>query len=167
MAEEAKKYYIRAGAHSSPAGNFIVESLLARRGSLRPLLSHAVRTKPGNTEVIQVGVVALNSSPAVDVEFLLDPWIGLLKDHVPVPTIRLPIVDLNTPFFIDTTVAGRFDIDLPNNIAVLLKYHDVAGNEYEYRSQRPLREAITPITLGIDPVIRIAQAIEKLSLKLK
>jgi hypothetical protein len=84
MAEEAKKYYIRAGAHSSPAGNFIVESLLARRGSLRPLLSHAVRTKPGNTEVIQVGVVALNSSPAVDVEFLLDPWIGLLKDRVPV-----------------------------------------------------------------------------------
>ena len=48
-------------------------------------------------------------------------------------------------------------------VKVVLKYRDVAGNEYSYRSQRPLKEAIHPIRIGTDPAERIANAIEKLT----
>lgn len=162
MAED-NKYYIRAGAHSVPASSFIVESLWARRGSSRPLLSHAVREKPGNPDVVQVGVVALNSSPAIDVELQIEPLAGLLNGLAKYFPIRLPVVDRNTPFFLDVTLFHRFDEEVPVDVVVILKYRDVAGNKYTYRSQRPLKEAINPIRIGTDPAERIAKAIEKLS----
>jgi hypothetical protein len=152
------KYYIRAGAHCVPASQFIVESLWSRRGVLKPLLTHAVREKPGNPDVVQIGIVALNSSPAIDVEFTIEPLIGLLKGLAKHFPIRLPVVDRNTPFFLDATLFHRFDEEVPSDVAVALKYRDVAGNEYSYRSQRPLKEAINPIRIGTDPAERIAMA---------
>ena len=162
MAED-KKYYIRAGAHSVPASHFMVESLWARRGSSKPLLSHAVREKPGNPNVVQVGVVALNSAPAIDVEFQIEPLAGVLNGLEKYFPIRLPVVDRNTPFFLDVTLFHSFDEEVPVEVKVVLKYRDVAGNEYSYRSQRPLKEAIHPIRIGTDPAERIANAIEKLT----
>ena len=102
MADD-NKYYIRAGAHSLPASSFIVESLWARRSQSKPMLSYVVRSKPGNPIVVQVGVIALNSAPAIDVEFTLDPLQGHLRHlsmHFPV---RIPVVDQNTPFYLDCT----------------------------------------------------------------
>ena len=162
MAED-KKYYIRAGAHSVPASHFMVESLWARRGSSKPLLSHAVRERPGNSNVVQVGVIALNSAPAIDVEFQIEPLAGVLNGLEEYFPIRLPVVDRNTPFFLDFILFHRFDAEVPVEVKVVLKYRDLAGNEYSYRSQRPLKEAIHPIRIGTDPTERIARAIENLT----
>lgn len=162
MADD-KKYYIRAGAHSVPAAHFIVESLWARRGSAKPLLSHAIREKPGSKGIIQVGIVALNSAPALDVEFRIEPMVGLLgglAGHFP---IRLPVVDQNTPFFLDATYFQNYQNEFPDNVVVRLKYHDVGGHEYDYCSSRPLAEAVSPVRMGGDPFDRIVNAIEKLT----
>lgn len=162
MADD-NRYYIRAGAHSVPAASYLVESLWLRRGASNPLLTHAVREKPGNPDVVQVGVVALNSSPAVDVEFAIEPLAGLLKDLAKYFPIRLPVVDRDNPFFLDTTLYHRFNEEVSSDVVVVLKYRDVAGNEYSYRSQRPLKEAIKPILIGSDPADKIVKAIEKLA----
>lgn len=162
MADD-KKYYIRAGAHSVPASHFMVEALWARRTVSKPILSHALREKPGNPDIVQVGVVALNSSPAIDVEFQIEPLSGMLKglaQHFP---IHLPVVDRNTPFFLDVTLFNRVEEELPSESVVKLKYRDVAGNEYVYCSKRPLKEAVNPIRIGTDPADKIVKAIEKLA----
>lgn len=162
MADD-KKYYIRAGAHSVPASSFIVESIWAHRSVSKPLLSHAIREKPGNVSVVQIGVVALNSSPAIDVEFQIDPLVGMLRHLEKYFPIRLPIVDQNTPFFVDCMMYHQIDSELPDEVAVRLKYRDINGREYSYKSTRPLKEAINPIRIGSDPLEKIARAIEKLA----
>jgi predicted HTH transcriptional regulator len=66
------RYYIRAGAHTEPASHFIVEAIHARRGLRTPLLSHLVRRKPGNSRVIQLGIVVLNAAAAINVSIKID-----------------------------------------------------------------------------------------------
>jgi predicted HTH transcriptional regulator len=41
------RYYIRTGAHTVPAGHFIVEAIRARQGLSKPLLSYIVRIQIG------------------------------------------------------------------------------------------------------------------------
>jgi hypothetical protein len=158
-----KRYYIRAGAHTVPSPHFLVEALWSRRRLSRPFLVHALRPKPGNPDVVQVGVVSVSDTPAIDVEMSITPIaddaMTTLRNHLP---RRLPVVDRNTPFFMDVTFYGVFDHDFTTETAVVLKYRDIAGNQYEYRSSMPLREAINPIQLGIDPAERIARAIGEL-----
>jgi hypothetical protein len=156
-------YYIRAGAHTVPASAFIVESLWARRSLRKPMLSHAVRTKPGNPEIVQIGAVALNSAPALDVEFNITPLRGHLAEVAKYFPIHLPIVDENTPFFLDSSLYHEFYKEYDDEVVVFLRYNDVAGNSYEYRSSRPLREAISPKRLGTEPAEIIAKAIRELS----
>ena len=107
MASDSR-YYIRAGAHTVPASAFIVESLWARRNFAKPMLSHIVRIKPNYPEVVQLGVVALNSAPAVNVEFNIHPLCGLLKGLEKYFPIQLPVVDQNSPFFVDSGLFRRF-----------------------------------------------------------
>jgi hypothetical protein len=164
MANDSR-YYIRAGAHTVPASAFIVEALWARRGQKTPMLCYVVRTKPNYADVVQIGVVALNSAPALDVEFNITPLGGLLKDLGKYFPIRLPLVDQNTPFFIDSTLYHRFDEEFDENTKVTLRYRDVAGHEYDYQSQRPLREAINPIRIGTEPADKIVKAIKELAKK--
>jgi hypothetical protein len=46
------KYYIRGGAHTVPAGHFIVEAIHARRGMKRPILRSILRRKPESGGII-------------------------------------------------------------------------------------------------------------------
>ena len=62
-------YYIRAGVHTVPAEQFIVEAIWAKRHLSKPRITHLVRERPDDAEVIQIGLVALTDSPALDVEF--------------------------------------------------------------------------------------------------
>jgi hypothetical protein len=68
-----KKYYIRAGAHTEPARQFIIESIWAKRHFSKPRLTHLFRLKPALEEVVQLGIVALTESPALDVQISLAP----------------------------------------------------------------------------------------------
>jgi len=67
------RYYIRAGAHTVQAGHYLVEALRSRRGTTRPYLQTTLRPKPDVKGVIQLGIVSLSESAALDVEVALDP----------------------------------------------------------------------------------------------
>jgi len=155
MADD-KKYYIRAGAHTVPASHFIVEALWARRSFSKPMLTHTVREKPGNPDVIQVGLVALTPAPALDVELQITPLLGMLKSLERFFPIRLPVVDRSNPFFLDATLHYNFHEEFPDNVVLACKYRDIAGNQFVYKSSRPLKEAVSPIQLGPDHLERIA-----------
>jgi hypothetical protein len=95
-------YYIRAGAHTLPAGHFIVEAIHARRGLRTPLLSHLVRRKPGNSKVIQLGIVALNAASAINVSVESDtPLNGFTSRLDERVSLQVPIISEQFPLFFD------------------------------------------------------------------
>lgn len=71
------RYYIRAGAHTVYARNFIVEAIWAKRHFSKPRLTHVVRSRPDDEEAVQIGIVALTEAPAIDIELAMEPLPGL------------------------------------------------------------------------------------------
>jgi hypothetical protein len=156
------KYYIRAGAHTVPAGHFIVEALWARRHVQKPILVHTLRPKPGANAIIQVGVVAVTDAPAIDVEFTLTPLKGKLVNLSDCFPIKLPVVDRNNPFFLDAGIMHMPCEELSDDVKVSITYSDYAGNRYTHKNDVPLQRSLSPITVGTEAEIRIANALEKL-----
>ncbi len=162
MADD-KKYYLRAGASTVPASAFIVEALWARRSTQKPILSHTVRSKPGNPETVQIGVIALNSATAVNVSFNIENIGGTLLRLVEFFSIVIPFVNTATPHFMDAALYHSVREDLPDDSSVVLSYYDLAGKHYSYRSSTKLRTKLKPIQLGADSQQRTAIAIEKIA----
>ena len=153
-----KRYYIRAGAHTIPANHFIVEALWAARHQSKPRLSHTISHRGG---VIQLGIVALMESPAVDVRLTIDPPPTLLSgSSFP---LRIPVIDRSSPYYMDVGL----DVDpkdmLPEESKLSVVYHDVAGNEYTHRNDAPLIAALPPIRFRYDDLHTIAQAVERIA----
>jgi predicted HTH transcriptional regulator len=67
-----KKYYFRAGAHSVPAGHYIVEGIRALRQIDKPILKHILRESPFKPSTIQLGLVALTDAPAINVQLTIE-----------------------------------------------------------------------------------------------
>jgi hypothetical protein len=156
------KYYIRAGAHTLPAGHYLVEALWARRYAHKPVLTHMLREKPSASGIVQVGVVALTDAPAIDVEFTLSPLKGLLAKLAKYFPIRLPVVDRNNPFYLDVSLMRQVDEELTDDVKVTIAYKDYAGNTYSHQSDGQLSRSLRPITIGTEAEIKIAKALEKL-----
>jgi hypothetical protein len=125
------RYYIRAGAHTIPASHFIVEAIHARRGLRTPLLHHIVRCKPGNSRVIQLGIVALSAVPAINVSITLDPLPRLLQawsmENFP---LQVPIISEQFPFFFDIHIMTWGENEQPS-FRVSLTFFDIADREYK------------------------------------
>jgi len=131
------RYYIRAGAHTEPANHFFVEAIHARRGLRTPLLRHIVRYKPGNSTIIQLGIVALNAASAINVSVenvsvetdvaLPDSFISCLDERF---SLQVPIISEQFPWFFDIAqiMIGRQKL-LPFNIN--LSYFDIANRRYQ------------------------------------
>ena len=159
------KYYIRAGAHTLPASAFIVESLFARRAAQRPHLVHAVRTKPGFHTAVQVGAVALNNVPALDVEVSFESYGKTIARFANSLPLKIPVIDASTPFYMDCATYNDVNDDLPRDCVVSIRYRDLAGNSYEHRSDTPLVDALPPLNVGRDPLPMIASELEKIRKK--
>jgi hypothetical protein len=157
-----KKYYIRAGAHTIPAGHYIVEALWARRQVQKPVLRHVTRMKPSVREVVQIGVVALTDAPALDVEFTLTPLKGQLQKIKNLFPIKLPVIDRRTPFFVDVAIYSSVNDTLPNDVKVQVTYKDLKGQTYLYESEYPLQQSLPPTILGTESGIQIARSLERL-----
>jgi hypothetical protein len=156
------KYYIRAGAHTLPAGHYLVEALWARRYAQKPVLTHILREKPSASGIVQVGVVALTDAPAIDVEVTLSPLNGLLANLAKYFPIRLPVVDRNNSFYLDVSLMHQVDKELSDDVKVSIAYKDYAGNTYKHESDVPLQNSLRPITIGTEAETKIARALEKL-----
>jgi len=96
------RYYIRAGAHTVSANHFIVEAIHARRGLRTPLLSHIVRLKPGNSGVIQLGIVVLNAAAAINVSLKIDAQPQIFTPDLEEKlSLQIPIISEQFPLFFD------------------------------------------------------------------
>jgi len=140
-------YYIRSGAHPVPASHFIVESIHARRGFRNPMLRNVVCRKPGNSSVIQLGIISLGVVPAIDVSIELDPSPKLLEswsaNNFP---IRVPIISEKFPFFFD--VAITYLEGFNSCFDVKLTYSDIANHKYEQILKVDIESQLGPNLTG-------------------
>jgi hypothetical protein len=123
------RYYIRAGAHTLPASHFIVEAIRARRGLLAPMLSHVVRRKPEGGGVLQLGILALNDAPALNVEINLAPvpeWFGRLHSKLP---LVVPVISRDAAFYLDFHILTMGQAPRPA-FQVQLRFNDLAGRPH-------------------------------------
>jgi hypothetical protein len=160
------RYYIRAGAHTIQASHFIIEAIRARRGLTRPLLRSTLRQKPGNQRAIQLGIVALSDAPALNVEITMEPLPPFLEqlsaDRFP---LQVPVISAQVPFF--------FDFDLPvfgrdrPCVELHLKYHDIAGREYEATSTVDVERQMGPVLLGTTETEEIKRQLDDIEKALR
>ncbi len=123
------RYYLRAGAHTVPASQFLVDAIYARRAFCSPLLRHVIRQKPEDVNTLQIGIVCLNDSPALNVEITLNPFPPSLKQwEINFPLV-VPVISKESHFFFDF---DRLNFSQkPDKIFCLqVKYNDLANHEY-------------------------------------
>jgi hypothetical protein len=159
-----KRYYIRAGAHTVAASHFLLEALRARRGLTRPLLRSTFRIKPQRSSVLQLGIIALNEAPAIDVEISFDPLPPMYQrvDDARLP-IRASVVDQRNPLFFDYAFMYSEAYGVGDQqISLFLRYRDIAAREYEQTVLLdPLRE-MGPRQAGTPPDEKIEQHLDKI-----
>ena len=131
-----RRYYIRAGALTVPAPHFIVEAIWAKRYFSEPRLTHLIRSRPDDEETVQIGLVALTESPAIDIELAMEPLPGLYKKGCSEFPVHIGVIDRSTPFFFDVTTREQARRNSNDEFVLKLTYHDLASNSYTY--QRPI-----------------------------
>lgn len=144
------RYYIRAGAHTVRAPHFVVEAIWSRRQVGKPVISHVLRHKPDNVQIVQLGIVALTNAPALDLEISFDPLkkeMALFKQDLP---IQVAVVERSMPFYMDISTMVDVTEELGEGVALNIKYRDLMGNEYTHTNSTPLVKALPPIVFGID-----------------
>jgi hypothetical protein len=124
------RYYIRAGAHTVSANHFIVEAIHARRGLRTPLLSHIVRLKPGNSGVIQLGIVVLNAAAAINVSLKIDALPQIFTPDLEEKlSLQIPIISEQFPLFFDIYRIKDGRQKLPP-FEINLTYSDMTNRTY-------------------------------------
>lgn len=121
------RYYVRAGAHSNPAGHYLVEAIRARRGLNRPMLRALLRENPQKAGVVELTIVTINDLPALNVLINLDPVPPHLAEQLPerLP-LTVPLIDRSNPFRMDIATMRRLAYwlgEVPFN--VILQYEGV------------------------------------------
>jgi hypothetical protein len=128
------KYYIRSGAHSNPANNFLVEALRSRRGLLKPLLRGLLKFSQHKPHVVQLVILTLNDATALDVKITFNPLPKALeeyyKDKFP---LEIPAIDKSNPFIMDLYVFGiKTKTFGERPVKLVLNYSDIIGNNFKY-----------------------------------
>jgi Putative DNA-binding domain len=152
-------YYIRAGAHTLPAKHFIIEAIWAKRHFLKPRLTHLFRLKPGKEQTIQLGILSVTNSAAIDVTVNLSPIPQLMSDCTHLFPLRVPVIDQNNPFFFDVTTYAYSEERFGKNVQLILIYSDLSGNSYTYETQLDIMGSVPPINIGNDYLEKIADSL--------
>ena len=159
-------YYIRAGAHTVKAKHFIVDAIWAKRHFSKPQLTHLFRVKSDQKEVIQLGIVALTNSPAIDIMINLSPLPDFLKkDCSNSFPLNLSVIDQNNPFFLD--VALYSTANFGNDVYLKLDYYDLAGNSYTYKTKIAFESSLPPKIVGNDNLAKMVTHLEMINRSLK
>ena len=160
-----KKYYIRAGAHTEAARHFIVEAIWAKRHMAKPKLTHLFRVKPGQDDIIQLGILSLTDSPALNVKIGLSPLPKRLKRLDAFFPLTISMIDRENPFYFDVGLwmAGEFGTD----IQLSIDYTDLQGNEYSDKSILNAENAVPPKRIGEDSLRKIAGFLESIAESIK
>jgi hypothetical protein len=158
------RYYIRAGRHTERATQFIVEAIWAKRHCDKPRLTHLIRQNPDDAEIIQIGVVALTDSPAIDVQLKMEPLPGLLRGHECSEfPVSIAVIDKHTPFFFDITTRCDTERNRDEEFDLTVSYSDLASRDYEHHSRINLFRALPSLRFGKKGVNEIAKALESIA----
>jgi hypothetical protein len=127
-----KRYYVRAGAHSDPAGHFLVEAIRARRRLQKPVLRGLLRSNRLNARVIELVVLALNDTPALDVRLdfadLPEAMRAQFNGRLP---LYIPVIDQGNPFTMDASWFDMEEGDFGNHtVRLQIEYQDLAGRQF-------------------------------------
>ncbi len=147
-----KRYYVRAGAHSDPAGHFLVEAIRARRRLQKPVLRGLLRPNPQLVRTIELVVIGLNDTPALDVRLAFDglPQVAQNQFDERMP-LYVPVIDRAHPFSMDATWLGLEEQGFGEHLIRLrLSYQDLAGRHYEDTQMLDPTRNIAPLALADD-----------------
>jgi len=155
-------YRVRLGRHTDVAPAYFVEALWAKRSVLEPRLSHALRLKADDPEVIQLVVVSLTDAPALDVQLTLDPVPAVWgAETTPFP-LRVPFIDKSHPFEMDLTTFAMAEERLGRGVQLNAEFTSLVGRTDRYSVAVDLA-AISPHRLGGGQLRKIAQHLEELA----
>lgn len=144
------KYYIRAGTHTEPASHYLVEALWARRAYRKPILTYKLKEKADDREIVLLAIVPLTSEPAIDITLNLDP-IGDVFRQVGADKsfpLKINIIDRENPFEMEITLKRQFVELFGSNVSLLVKYHDILGNQYLLEGIIDGPEGLSPIKIN-------------------
>ena len=148
------RFYLRAGAHTVRAGQFLVEAMFARRHHHKPRLIHVLdlRQYTSATSSLTVDIISLTPAPALDVELTLAGMPTDLKLSLPLKTT-----------LIDATHGFSFRFDVPRegfsgNLKV--QYSDLAGSRYTYEADIHTRDCLPSWHRGVDHLGEIARSLD-------
>jgi hypothetical protein len=131
------RYYVRAGAHSSPANHYLVEAIRARRGLRRPMLRGMLREHPQKNGVVELVVLAINDLPALNVQIGFEPVPVHIQEQFPsgLPLL-VPVIDRANPFRIDIALMRRLSYWLGDDpFDIILSYEGVRGTGFSERQE--------------------------------
>jgi len=160
------RYYIRAGAHTLPARHFVIDAIWAKRHFSKPRLTHLFRLKPGSDTTIQLGIVALTDSPAVDCKIDLLPVPGLLEKLPEAFPLQVSMIDRNNPFFFDVSFYAGYARDnktFGDDVHLTVEYCDLAKESYTYEKDLQIEGSVTPLNVHRDHSKKIADSLESIS----
>jgi hypothetical protein len=127
------RYYVRAGAHSNPAGHYLVEAIRARRGLNRPMLRALLRENPQKAGVVELTIVTINDLPALNVWIDFEPIPPHLAEQLPerLP-LTAPLIDRSNPFRMDIATMRRLAYWLGEEpFQMILQYEGVRGELFK------------------------------------
>jgi len=157
------KYYVRAGAHTETARHFLLEAIWSKRNSQKPRLTHAFRKKPNVARVKQLGIVNLTSSPALNVQIELTPEPPIFTRLAPNTfPINVSIIDQTNPFYFDVCPTVNAAEEFGEHTELNVTYEDMLGNEYLLHSSLEVKDGSSPLQVGTDPLVRIANGIDEI-----
>ena len=136
------RYYIRAGASTKPAGHFLVEAMRAYRGLVHPSIKATFRKSRNGSSDIELVILTLNQSPALNVSLSLDPlpsWYQknnkTLNNEARFP-LKIPVINNQSPFVMRFL---RIDENLWRKaITLSLTYEDITGKIFNYQQKLDL-----------------------------
>lgn len=156
-----KHYYIRAGAHTLKATHFIIDAIWAKRHFFKPRLTHLFRRKPEQEQTIQLGILALTDSPAVDVKINISPEPQMIHLGSLFP-IHIPIIDRINPFFFDVSIYYPKKELWEKDLYLEVEYYDLARNSYEYKKKIEVSGSVSAILSANDNPAKMVKALESI-----
>ena len=163
------RYYIRAGAHTVAAGHYLVESMRARRGLNQPVLRGLLKVNEDKEGVIELVVLPVNDTPALNVSINLDPLPPSLPqtigDKFP---LRIPVIDQRNPFRMDvTTFRNRSDVfgDMP--VCLDIEYQDTAGRKFSEKQFIDPQRSVNTHQINMDKSTSLQKSLDKVYKELR
>lgn len=161
------RYYIRAGAHTVRARHFITEAIWAKRHFAKPRITHVFRLKPGYERAIQLGIISLTTSPAIDVEINLSPLGEFLQNSEAYFPLQSPVIDRENPFYFDVSTWHQAEEKFGKDVLLNVKYKDLSNKSYDYESQLNISNSLPPISIGNNQTEEIVKVLKSINQTLK